>query len=47
MRIFITGASGFIGGTIAQAISSEHEVLASWATGLLFQWSKACASSMN
>jgi hypothetical protein len=28
MRIFITGASGFIGGAIAQAIASEHEVLA-------------------
>lgn len=28
MRIFITGASGFIGGAIARAMSSEHEVLA-------------------
>lgn len=28
MRIFITGASGFIGGAIAQAMASEHEVLA-------------------
>ena len=28
MRIFITGASGFIGGAIAQAMKSEHEVLA-------------------
>ncbi len=28
MRIFITGASGFIGGAIAQAMASGHEVLA-------------------
>lgn len=28
MRIFITGASGFIGGAIAQALVSEHEILA-------------------
>lgn len=28
MRIFITGASGFIGGAIAQAMTSDHEVLA-------------------
>ena len=28
MRIFITGASGFIGGAIAQAMASKHEVLA-------------------
>jgi nucleoside-diphosphate-sugar epimerase len=28
MRIFISGASGFIGGAIAQALASEHEVLA-------------------
>ncbi|HDY81525.1 MAG: hypothetical protein DRQ65_07685 [Gammaproteobacteria bacterium] len=28
MRIFITGASGFIGGAIAQAMAEEHEVLA-------------------
>jgi nucleoside-diphosphate-sugar epimerase len=28
MRIFITGASGFIGGAIAQAMASDHEVLA-------------------
>ena len=28
MRIFITGASGFIGGAIAEAMTSEHEVLA-------------------
>ena len=28
MRIFITGASGFIGGAIAQALASGHEVLA-------------------
>ena len=28
MRIFITGASGFIGGAIAKSLASEHEVLA-------------------
>jgi len=28
MRIFITGASGFIGGAIAQAMTTDHEVLA-------------------
>jgi hypothetical protein len=28
MRIFITGASGFIGGAIAQAMRSDHEILA-------------------
>ena len=28
MRIFITGASGFIGGAIAQALTQKHEVLA-------------------
>jgi hypothetical protein len=28
MRIFITGASGFIGGAIAQAMASDHQVLA-------------------
>jgi len=28
MRIFVTGASGFIGGAIAQSLVSEHEVLA-------------------
>jgi nucleoside-diphosphate-sugar epimerase len=28
MRIFITGASGFIGGAIAQAMVADHEVLA-------------------
>ena len=28
MRIFITGASGFIGGAIAEAMQGEHEVLA-------------------
>jgi nucleoside-diphosphate-sugar epimerase len=28
MRIFITGASGFIGGAIARALGEEHEVLA-------------------
>ena len=28
MRIFITGASGFIGGAIAQAMTADHEVLA-------------------
>ena len=28
MRIFLTGASGFIGGAIARALTSEHEVLA-------------------
>lgn len=28
MRIFITGASGFIGGAIARALASDHEVLA-------------------
>ena len=28
MRIFITGASGFIGGAIAEAMASDHEVLA-------------------
>jgi len=28
MRIFITGASGFIGGAIAESLASEHEVLA-------------------
>ena len=28
MRIFITGASGFIGGAIAEAMTAEHEVLA-------------------
>jgi nucleoside-diphosphate-sugar epimerase len=28
MRIFITGASGFIGGAIAEAMASDHEVFA-------------------
>ena len=28
MRIFITGASGFIGGAIAQSMTTDHEVLA-------------------
>jgi nucleoside-diphosphate-sugar epimerase len=28
MRIFITGASGFIGGAIAKALAPDHEVLA-------------------
>lgn len=28
MRIFITGASGFIGGAIAKSLASEHEILA-------------------
>ena len=28
MRIFITGASGFIGGAIAQVMATDHEVLA-------------------
>lgn len=28
MRIFLTGASGFIGGAIARAFANEHEVLA-------------------
>ena len=28
MRIFITGASGFIGGAIAKSLSADHEVLA-------------------
>lgn len=28
MRIFITGASGFIGGAIARALGEEHEILA-------------------
>ena len=28
MRIFITGASGFIGGAIAKSMAGQHEVLA-------------------